>query len=64
MRFNEIKAKTALLRIGKTQTALAESTGLSLRWVGRAFNGGDIGQKAATRIANALGVELDDLKEV
>ena len=63
MRFNKVKAKTALLIAGKTQCQIAETTELSRRWVGAAFNGHTISEKAARHIAAALGVSVDDLKE-
>lgn len=64
MRFNKVKAKTALLAQGKTQTQIAEELQLSRRWVGAAFNGEkNISEKVACRIAAALGVSVDDLKE-
>ena len=64
MRFNKVKAKTALLIAGKPQCEIAESLELSRRWVGAAFNGEkNISEKAARRIAAALGVSVDDLKE-
>lgn len=64
MRFNKIKAKTVLLISGKTQGELAESLELSRRWVGAAFNSEkSISEKVARRIAAALGVTVDELKE-
>lgn len=63
MKFNELKAKTALLSMNKTQSSLAASIGLSRRWVGTAFNGGNISEKTARRIAAALGVPLEELTE-
>ena len=45
MRFDKIKAKTALLISGKTQCEIAKSLELSRRWVGAAFNG----EKASAR---------------
>lgn len=63
MRFNKVKAKTALLIAGKTQCQIAESTELSRRWVGAAFNGRNVSEKAARHIASALGVSVEDLKE-
>ena len=45
MRLDKVKAKTALLVAGKTQSDLAESLELSRRWVGAAFNGGSISEK-------------------
>lgn len=63
MRFNKIKAKTALLIAGKTQEEIAKSVELSRRWVGAAFNGRNVSNKAAQHIAAALGVSVDDLKE-
>ena len=64
MRFNKVKAKTALLVLGKTQSQLAGKLELSRRWVGAAFNGEkNISEKAAHHIAAALGVSVDDLKE-
>lgn len=64
MRFNKVKAKTALLVTGKTQCEIAESLELSRRWVNSALNGEkNISEKVARRIAAALGVSVDDLKE-
>lgn len=64
MRFNKVNAKTALLVTGKTQCEIAESLELSRRWVGAALNGEkSISEKTARRIATALGVSVDDLKE-
>ena len=64
MRFNKVKAKTALLVTGKTQCEIAESPELSRRWVNAALNGEkNISEKVARRIAAALGVSVDDLKE-
>ena len=64
MRFNKVKAKTALLVTGKTQCESAESLELSRRWVNAALNGEkNISEKVARRIAAALGVSVDDLKE-
>ena len=63
MRFNKVKAKTALLIAGKTQGQIAESTELSRRWVGAAFNGHSISEKAARHIASALGVDVTELIE-
>ncbi|MFQ9272498.1 MAG: helix-turn-helix transcriptional regulator [Faecalibacterium sp.] len=64
MRFNKVKAKTALLVTGKTQCEIAESLELSRRWVNAALNGEKtISEKVARRIAAALGVSVDDLKE-
>ena len=64
VKLNKIKAKSALLSIGQTQTELSSSLGISRRWIGTAFNGGNISEKAARRIAAALGVPLEELKEV
>ena len=61
MRFDKVKAKTALLVAGKTQSDLAESLELSRRWVGAAFNGGSISEKTARHIAAALGVSVESL---
>jgi AcrR family transcriptional regulator len=58
MRLDKVKAKTALLVAGKTQSDLAESLELSRRWVGAAFNGGSISD-----IAAALGVSVESLME-
>lgn len=64
MRFNKVKAKTALLVTGKTQCEIVESLELSRRWVNAALNGEkNISEKVARRIAAALGVSVDDLKE-
>lgn len=64
MRFNKVKAKTALLTLGKTQTQIAEELELSRRWIGAAFNGEkSISEKTAHHIAAALGVTVEDLKE-
>ena len=64
MRFNKVKAKTALLVTGKTQCEIAESLELPRRWVNAALNGEkNISEKVARRIAAALGVSVDDLKE-
>ena len=63
MRFDKVKAKTALLVAGKTQSDLAESLELSRRWVGAAFNGGSISEKTARHIATALGVTVESLME-
>lgn len=61
MRLDKVKAKTALLVAGKTQSDLAESLELSRRWVGAAFNGGSISEKTARHIAAALGVSVESL---
>ena len=45
MHLDKVKAKTALLVSGKTQSDLADSLELSRRWVGAAFNGGNISEK-------------------
>ena len=63
MSFEKVKAKTALLVAGKTQSDLAESLELSRRWVGTAFNGGSISEKTARHIATALGVTVESLME-
>lgn len=63
MRFDKVKAKTALLVAGKTQSDLAESPELSRRWVGAAFNGGSISEKTARHIAAALGVSVESLMD-
>lgn len=63
MRFDKVKAKTALLVAGKTQSDLAESLELSRRWVGAAFNGGSISGKTARHIAAALGVSVESLMD-
>lgn len=63
MKFNKVKAKTALLVAGKTQCELAETLELSRRWVGAAFNGRNISAKTARHIAAALGVPLEELVE-
>lgn len=63
MRFDKVKAKTALLVAGKTQSDLAESLELSRRWVGATFNGGSISEKTARHIATALGVTVESLME-
>lgn len=63
MRFNKVKAKTALLIAGKTQGQIAESLELSRRWVGAAFNGHNISEKAARHIAAALGVDVTEIIE-
>ena len=64
MRFNKVKAKTALLVLVKTQIQLTEELELSRRWVGAALNGEkNISEKTARHIAAALGVSVDDLKE-
>ena len=57
VKLNKIKS------IGQTQTELSSSLGISRRWIGTAFNGGNISEKAARRIAAALGVPLDELVE-
>lgn len=61
MKFNKVKAKTALLATGQTQTSLSEKLQISRRWIGSAFNGGQISEKAARNIADALGVPLESL---
>lgn len=63
MRLDKVKAKTALLVAGKTQSDLAESLELSRRWVCAAFNGGSISEKTARHIAAALGVSMESLME-
>ena len=63
MRVDKVKAKTALLVAGKTQSDLAESLELSRRWVGAAFNGGSISEKTARHIAAALGVSVESLMD-
>ena len=63
MRFDKVKAKTALLVSGKTQSDLADSLELSRRWVGAAFNGGNISEKTARHIADALNAPLESLIE-
>lgn len=63
IRFDKVKAKTALLVAGKTQSDLAESLELSRRWVGAAFNGGSISEKTARHIAAALGVSVESLMD-
>ena len=63
VKLNKIKSKSALLSIGQTQTELSSSLGISRRWIGTAFNGGNISEKAARRIAAALGVPIDELEE-
>lgn len=63
MRLDKVKAKTALLVAGKTQSDLTESLELSRRWVGAAFNGGNISEKTARHIAAALGVSVESLME-
>ena len=63
MRLDKVKAKTALLVAGKTQSDLAESLELSRRWVGAAFNGGSISEKTARHIAAALGVSVESLMD-
>ena len=63
MRFDKVKAKTALLVAGKTQSDLAESLELSRWWVGAAFNGGSISEKTARHIAAALGVSVESLMD-
>ena len=63
MRFDKVKAKTALLVAGKTQSDLAESLELSRRWVGAAFNGCSISEKTARHIAAALGVSVESLMD-
>ena len=63
MRFDKVKANTALLVAGKTQSDLAESLELSRRWVGAAFNGGSISEKTARHIAAALGVSVESLMD-
>ena len=64
MRFNKVKAKTALLVTGKTQCEIAESLELSRRWVTTTNPSTQtISEKVARRIAAALGVSVDDLKE-
>lgn len=63
MRFNKVKAKTALLVSGKTQCEIATELELSRRWVGAAFNGRNISEKAARHIAAALGVDVTEIIE-
>lgn len=63
VKLNKIKAKSALLSIGRTQTELSSSLNISRRWIGTAFNGGNISEKTARRIAAALGVPLEELVE-
>ena len=64
MRFNKVKAKTALLTLGKTQTQIAAELKFSRRWVGAALNGEkSISEKSARRIAATLGVTVEELKE-
>ena len=63
MRFDKVKAKSALLVAGITQSDLAESLELSRRWVGAAFNGGSISEKTARHIAAALGVSVESLMD-
>ena len=61
---HKVKAKTALLTLGKTQTQIAAELKFSRRWVGAALNGEkSISEKSARRIAAALGVTVDDMKE-
>ena len=61
MRFDKVKAKTALLVSGKTQSDLADSLELARRWVGAAFNGGNISENTARHIADALNAPLESL---
>ncbi len=61
MKLNKIKAKTALLSSGATQTELSRRLNLSRRWIGTAFNGGQISRNVAERIAAALGVDVTEI---
>ena len=61
MKFNKIKAKTALLATGQTQPGLSEKLRISRRWIGSAFNGGQISEKVARQISDELGVPLKSL---
>lgn len=63
MKIDSIKAKTALLKSGKTQTEISTETSISRRWVGEAFNKGSVSEKTAHRIAQALGVPVESILE-
>lgn len=58
MHLDKVKSKTFLLVLNKTQSEIAQNSGLSQRWVGAAFNGRSISEKTARRIAAALGVDV------
>lgn len=64
MRLNKQKVKCALICTGKTQIQLAQEITLSRPCLSKAMNGGSVNTNTAKRIAAALGVPLDELKEV
>lgn len=56
------KLRTELMKRGITQKQLAEMCGLSLATISNTVRGCSCGGKAVIKIAQALGMELEDLK--
>lgn len=64
MKINVKVAKVALVKKGMTMTALAEKAGLTSRAVGMILKRGSCSIISVGKLANALGVDVEELMEV
>lgn len=64
MKINVRVAKVALVKKGMTMTALAEKAGLTSRAVGTILKRGSCSIISVGKLANALGVDVEELMEV
>lgn len=62
MSIDRYKLKIELMKRNITQKQLAEMCGLSLATISNTVRGRSCGGKAVLKIAQALGMELEDLK--
>lgn len=64
MKINVRAAKVALVKKGMTMTALAEKAGLTSRAVGTILKRGSCSIISVGKLANALGIQVEELLEV
>ena len=64
MKINVRVAKVALVKKGMTMTALAEKAGLTSRAVGTILKRGSCSIISVGKLANALGIQVEELMEV
>ncbi len=64
MKINVRVAKVALVKKGMTMTALAEKAGLTSRAVGTILKRGSCSIISVGKLANALGIQVEELLEV
>lgn len=62
MKVNDVTLRTFLYTKGLTQTELAKRAGFSRAYIGRICTGHTCSETTAQKIADALGVALEELK--